>query len=110
MMPCLVIMFNVIALFGGYLISVVWLGIDAGQFWGNMQASVHFHSDILNGIYKGIVFAFFINWVALYQGFYAYPSASGIGAASTRTVVIASVVVLVLDFILTSLMLGSWSC
>ena len=107
-MPCLVILFDVIALFGGHLVSVHWIGIDAGLFWSNMQSAVDFHADILNGLYKGVVFAVLVNWVAVYQGFHAYPSASGIGSASTRTVVMASVLVLAMDFICTSLMLGGW--
>src|SRR3989338_8662308 len=48
-MPILTILFNIIAIFGGFLIGVEWLGLDAGQFWSNMQASVDFRADVVNG-------------------------------------------------------------
>lgn len=107
-MPILAIIFNAVAIYGGYLVGVEWLGLDAGTFWSNMQASVDFHTDILNGIIKSIVFGFVAIWIAVYQGYYAEPTALGISRVATRTVVYTSVAVLGLDFVLTALMLGSW--
>jgi len=107
-MPILAIIFNAVAIYGGYLVGVQWLGLDAGAFWSNMQASVDFHTDVLNGIIKSIVFGFVAIWVAVYQGYYAEPTALGISRVATRTVVYTSVAVLGLDFVLTALMLGSW--
>jgi phospholipid/cholesterol/gamma-HCH transport system permease protein len=105
-LPILVIMFNMIGVYGGYLVAVEWLGVDAGPFWGNMQASVHFIDDTLNGIIKSIVFAFIVCWIAVYQGYVAPPTAEGIGYATTRTVVYASLAILGADFMLTALMFG----
>src|SRR6202023_2114160 len=51
-MPLLTIIFNAVSVFGAYLVGVKWLGLDAGSFWSNMQASVDFHLDVMNGIYK----------------------------------------------------------
>jgi len=107
-MPVLIAIFCVVAVFGSYLVGVEWLGVDAGQFWSNMQASVNFRIDIVNGIIKGFVFGIVITWIAVYQGYYATPTAAGIGRATTKTVVYGSLVVLGLDFILTSFMLGGW--
>lgn len=107
-MPILTAIFCSVAVFGSYLIGVDWLGVDAGQFWSNMQAAVNFHIDILNGIIKGLVFGMVITWIAVYQGYYAVPTAAGIGRATTKTVVHGSLAVLGLDFILTSFMLGGW--
>lgn len=107
-MPILTIIFMLIAVYGGYLIGVQWLGVDAGQFWSNMQSSVNFRVDILNGIIKSIAFGFVITWIAVYQGYYTVPTAEGIGRATTKTVVYGSLAVLGLDFILTALMLGGW--
>ncbi|MDP1574101.1 MAG: lipid asymmetry maintenance ABC transporter permease subunit MlaE [Coxiellaceae bacterium] len=107
-LPLLTILFNVLAIFGGRLVGVDWLGVDDGSFWGNMQAAVNFHEDILNGIIKSMVFGFVITWVAVYQGYYSEPNARGISVATTKTVVYASLLILALDFVLTAVMMGGW--
>ncbi len=107
-MPILIAIFCVVAVFGSYLIGVQWLGVDGGQFWSNMQAAVNFRVDILNGIIKGVIFGMVITWIAVYQGYYTVPTAAGMGHATTKTVVHGSLLVLGLDFILTSFMLGGW--
>jgi phospholipid/cholesterol/gamma-HCH transport system permease protein len=107
-LPLLSIIFSTVAIFGGYLVGVHWLGVDGGQFWSNMQASVDFHQDTLNGIIKSIVFAVVCTWIAVYQGYYAKPTAEGIGRATTKTVVYGSLATLGLDFILTAFMVGGW--
>lgn len=104
-MPLLAMIFSVIAIFGGYLVGVVWLGVDAGTFWNNMQVAIDFRTDILNGIIKSIIFGFVITWIAVFQGYDTVPTAPGISQATTRTVVYASLAVLGLDFVLTALML-----
>jgi phospholipid/cholesterol/gamma-HCH transport system permease protein len=106
--PILIAIFCTVAIFGSYLVGVEWLGVDAGQFWSNMQAAVKFRTDIVNGIIKGLAFGVMITWIAVYQGYYAVPTAAGIGRATTKTVVYGSLAVLGLDFILTSFMLGGW--
>lgn len=107
-LPLLTILFNVLAIFGGRLVGVDWLGVDDGSFWSNMQSAVSFHGDILNGIIKSVVFGFVITWVAVYQGYYAEPNARGISVATTKTVVYSSLLVLALDFVLTAVMMGGW--
>lgn len=107
-MPLLTIIFDMVAIYGGYLVGVRWLGIDAGSFWSNMQSAVNFHDDVINGIIKSVVFGFFITWIAVYQGYFSPPNAIGISRATTKTVVYASLATLALDFILTSVMLKVW--
>lgn len=107
-MPMLAIIFSAVAVFGGYLVGVEWLGVDVGQFWSNMQASVDFRLDVVNGIIKSIVFGFVCTWIAIYQGYHTVPTAAGIGRATTKTVVYSSLATLSLDFILTAMMLGGW--
>jgi phospholipid/cholesterol/gamma-HCH transport system permease protein len=107
-MPVLIAIFCITAVFGSYLVGVNWLGVDAGQYWSNMQAAVDFRIDIINGIIKGLVFGVVATWVAVYQGYYTVPTAAGIGRATTKAVVYGSLAVLGLDFILTSFMLGGW--
>ncbi len=107
-LPLLSLIFSAVAIYGGYFIGVCWLGVDAGSFWSNMQASVNFHSDILSGIIKSLVFAFVVTWIAVYEGFECVPTAEGISKATTKTVVYSSLAVLGLDFLLTAMMIGGW--
>lgn len=107
-MPVLAVIFSAVAILGGYMVGVEWLGVDAGAFWGNMQANVDFYADIVNGIIKSLVFGFVVTWVAVFQGYDALPTAEGVGRATTRTVVYSSLAVLGLDFVLTAVMMGGW--
>ncbi len=107
-MPILTLIFTAVAIYGGYLVGVQWLGLDGGSFWSNMQAAVSFRHDVMEGIIKSIVFGFVISWIAVYQGFATKPTAAGIARATTKTVVYSSLAILGLDFILTAVMLGGW--
>jgi len=105
-LPILTMIFAVVGIWGGSLVAVDWLGIYAGSFWANMQASVEFSTDVLNGIIKSLVFGFVVIWIAVFQGYDAVPTSEGISKATTRTVVYSSLAVLGLDFILTAMMFG----
>ncbi|MBS0309484.1 MAG: ABC transporter permease, partial [Proteobacteria bacterium] len=80
------------------------IGVDAGSFWSQMQDGVDVWNDVGNGVLKSIVFGFAVSFVALYQGYVAKPTPEGVARATTRTVVIASLNVLWLDFLMTALM------
>jgi len=107
-MPLLTMIFNVTAIYGAYLVGVKWLGLDAGAFWSNMQSSVEFHADIVNGILKSVVFGFVVAWISVYQGYFAEPTSAGIASAATSSVVYSSLAILGLDFVLTAIMVGGW--
>ena len=107
-MPLLSIIFCALAISGGYLVGVEWLNIDDGIFWGNMQNSVDFNVDIVGGIIKSFVFGIIITWIAVFQGYNASRTPDGVSIATTKTVVYSSLMVLVLDFILTAVMIGEW--
>lgn len=107
-LPLLTLIFSAVAMYGGYCIGVLYLGVDAGSFWSNMQSAVNFRLDVLSGIIKSIVFAMLVTWVAVFQGFSCVPTAEGISRATTRAVVYASLLVLGFDFLLTALMIGGW--
>lgn len=107
-MPLLALIFSVVGIWGGAMVAVDWLGVYEGSFWGNMQNSVNFHEDVLNGVIKSVVFAFVITWIAVFQGYDCEPTSEGISRATTKTVVYASLAVLGLDFILTALMFGDF--
>ncbi|MDF3865030.1 lipid asymmetry maintenance ABC transporter permease subunit MlaE [Pseudomonas denitrificans (nom. rej.)] len=107
-MPLLAAIFSVVGIWGGALVAVDWLGVYDGSYWANMQNSVQFTKDILNGVIKSVVFAFVVTWIAVFQGYDCEPTSEGISRATTRTVVYASLAVLGLDFILTALMFGDF--
>lgn len=103
-MPVLASIFSAVGVLGGYVVGVLMIGIDEGSFWSQMQAGVDVWKDIANGVIKSIVFGFAVTFTALFQGYEAQPTPEGVARATTRTVVIASLSVLWLDFLLTALM------
>lgn len=103
-MPLLAMIFSSVAIFGGWLVGVEWLGVYDGSWWSAMQNSLEFGKDIGNGIIKSMVFAVACIWIAVYQGYDAEPTSEGISRATTRTVVYSSLAVLGLDFLLTAVM------
>jgi phospholipid/cholesterol/gamma-HCH transport system permease protein len=103
-MPLLVAVFNMIGIFGAQLVGVQLLGVDAGQFWSQMIGAVEL-SDVMEGIIKSCVFGVACSAIAVHEGFHAVPTAEGVGRATTRTVVTSSVMVLVLDYMLTAVMI-----
>ena len=105
-MPILAVIFSVVGIWGGSLVAVDWLGIFEGSFWANMQASVSFYDDVVNGIIKSVVFGFVVIWIAVFQGNDCVPTSEGISQATTRTVVYSSLAILGLDFLLTAMMFG----
>lgn len=107
-LPLLTIIFNCVAIYGAYLVGVKWLALDAGVFWSNMQSSVEFHADVVNGVLKSVVFGIAVTWIAVAQGYFSVPTSAGISSATTRTVVYGSLAVLGLDFVLTAMMIGEW--
>ena len=103
-MPVLAAVFSAVGVIGGWVVAVPMIGIDSGSFWSQMQGGVDVFSDVGNGIIKSVVFGFTVVFVALLQGYTAKPTPEGVARATTRTVVVASLAVLGLDFVLTALM------
>ena len=103
-MPLLAALFSAMGIFGGYLVGVKLIGVDEGSFWSQMQATVDFREDILNGVIKSFVFGVIVSWVAVFEGYDADPTAEGVSGATTRTVVTSSLAILAADFILTAFM------
>ena len=103
-MPLLAAVFSAVGVVGGWVVGVVMIGVDSGAFWSQMQGGVDIWLDVGNGVIKSVVFGFTVSFVALVQGFEAQPTPEGVSRATTRTVVVASLAVLGLDFVLTALM------
>jgi phospholipid/cholesterol/gamma-HCH transport system permease protein len=105
-MPLLASLFSAVGIIGGQLVGSGLLGVDDGAYWSQMQATLDFKDDIINGIIKSVVFGFVTSWIALFEGYDAIPTAEGVSRATTRTVVNSAFSILGLDFILTALMFG----
>jgi len=103
-MPILATVFSAIGVIGGYLVGVQLIGVDPGAFWSQMQGNIDVRRDVMNGVLKSFVFGIAVTFTALFQGYEAQPTPEGVSRATTRTVVIASLMVLGLDFIMTALM------
>lgn len=100
-MPLLVAVFNVIGIFGAQLVGVSVMGVDAGTFWSQMQGAVAI-DDVNEGLVKSVAFGVVCTLLAVYQGYHAKPTAEGVGLATTRTVITSSVLVLIIDYMLTA--------
>jgi phospholipid/cholesterol/gamma-HCH transport system permease protein len=100
-MPLLAAIFSVIGIYGAQLIGVQIMGVDAGSFWSQMRASVGLR-DVNEGIVKSCIFGVTCSLIAVYEGYYATPTAEGVGRATTRTVVTSAVVILFLDYLVTA--------
>lgn len=103
-MPLLAAVFSAVGIIGGWMVGVLMIGVDAGAFWSQMQGGVDVWKDVGNGVVKSIVFGVTVTFVALLQGYEAQPTPEGVSRATTRTVVVASLSVLALDFVLTAMM------
>ncbi len=103
-MPLLAALFSAMGILGGWLIGVVFIGVDEGAFWSQMQASVDFRYDILNGVIKSVIFGIAVSLIAVFEGYDSVPTAEGVSRAITRTVVTSALTILALDFVLTSFM------
>ncbi|WP_287880330.1 MULTISPECIES: lipid asymmetry maintenance ABC transporter permease subunit MlaE [Acidovorax] len=103
-MPLLSLVFNAVGVVGGWIVAVPMIGLDGGAFWSQMQGGVDVFSDLGNSVIKSLVFGFTVTFVALLQGYTAKPTPEGVSRATTRTVVMASLAVLALDFLLTAMM------
>jgi phospholipid/cholesterol/gamma-HCH transport system permease protein len=102
-MPLLAAIFNVVGIFGGYLVGGKLLGVSKGTYFGEMANYVDM-GDVLGGVYKSLSFGALISWVCCYKGYYTGFGAEGVGRATTQAVVLSSVLILVWDYFMTSLL------
>ncbi len=102
--PLLTAVFDVVGILGGYLVGVKLLGVNAGVFFGQMEASVAW-KDVSNGIVKSVVFGLIVAWVCTFKGYFTERGAEGVSRSTTSAVVLSSVLILVGDYVLTSVLL-----
>ncbi len=104
-MPLLAATFSMIGIVGAYYVGVEVKGLDEGTFWSPMRQTVDYWDDVVGGIIKSFVFGIAAGMIAVYEGYHAHPTAEGVSRATTRTVIVTAVVVLILDFLLTAFLL-----
>lgn len=102
--PLLVAIADVVGIYGGYLVGVNLLGGNPGSYWSSIESAVEW-KDVYGGILKSISFGLIISWICCYKGYYTRLSAEGLGTATTEAVVLSSVLILVWDYFLTSVLL-----
>ncbi|OGQ56880.1 MAG: ABC transporter permease [Deltaproteobacteria bacterium RIFCSPLOWO2_02_FULL_53_8] len=103
MFPLLTIVTDFVGFIGGYLVGVKLLGINQGVFIGRTIDFVQV-SDIVAGLTKSLVFGLIAALVACYYGFYTTGGAEGVGKSATSSVVLASVLILISDYLMSSFM------
>ncbi|MDE2058117.1 MAG: ABC transporter permease [candidate division NC10 bacterium] len=101
--PLLTAIFDVVGIFGGYLIGVKLLGVGAGTYFSEMRNMVEM-SDVRGGFLKSVSFGLIVTWVCTYKGFYTGYGAEGVGKATTEAVVLSSVLVLVWNYFMTAVL------
>ena len=102
-MPLLAALFTTFGIFGGYVVGVQLLGVDGGIYLNGLESSVDFPNDVAGSLVKSVVFGALVGLIATYRGYTSEPSSAGVSAATTSTVVIASVSILVVDYVITAL-------
>lgn len=107
-LPLLALIFSAVAIWGGSVVGIDWLGIDDGRFWAGMQEGVEIGTDVGKGVVKCVVFGVVVSWISVYQGYDCVPTSEGISAATTNSVVYSSIAVLALDFLMTLVMYGEF--
>ncbi len=102
-MPLLSALFIVCGLFGGYAVGVGLMGLDGGTYMSSLQSAVDFHDDVVCSLLKALIFGILVGLISTYRGYTSAPTSAGVSAATTSTVVVGSVSVLIFDYVITAL-------
>jgi phospholipid/cholesterol/gamma-HCH transport system permease protein len=102
-MPLLSALFIVFSIFGGYVVGVELLGVDGGQYLTSLESSMDFVDDVAGSFVKAVTFGLLVGFIATYRGYFSEPTAAGVSAATTGTVVVSSVAILISDYVITAL-------
>jgi phospholipid/cholesterol/gamma-HCH transport system permease protein len=103
-MPMLCSIFDIIGIYGGYLVGVELLGVSSGAYTSSIELSVEW-KDIYGGFLKAISFGVIVSWVCTYKGYNTTMSAEGLATATTEAVVLSSVLILIWDYFVTSVLM-----
>jgi phospholipid/cholesterol/gamma-HCH transport system permease protein len=101
--PLLASLFDVVGIYGGYLVGVKLLGVSEGGYFGEMRNFIDI-KEVLQGLYKSLSFGLIVTWICCYRGFTTTYGAEGVSKATTQAVVTSSVLILVWDYFITSIL------
>ncbi len=104
-LPLLNFIFVVVGVFGGYTVGVSLMGLSSGTYFGGIVDFVGAR-DILEGLYKSLSFGLLITWISCYKGYFTGYGAEGVSKATTQAVVLSSVVILIWDYFMTSILVA----
>jgi phospholipid/cholesterol/gamma-HCH transport system permease protein len=102
-LPLLTVISDFIGVVGGYVVGVKLLGINSAMFMNKIYEFLEV-ADIVNGLTKAAVFGLILALIGCYKGFYTSGGAEGVGRATTQAVVLASVLILMSDYVMTAIM------
>ncbi|MBI4516229.1 MAG: ABC transporter permease [Deltaproteobacteria bacterium] len=102
-MPLLSALFIVFGLAGGYFVGVTLMGLDGGTYVASLENAVDYYDDVVGSLLKALVFGLLVGLIATYRGYTSAPTSAGVSAATTSTVVVGSVAVLIFDYFITAL-------
>ena len=102
-MPLLTALFIACGIFGAYFVGVHLMGLDGGVYLSSLESSVDFHDDVAQSLVKAVVFGALVGLIATWRGYTSAPTSAGISTATTSTVVVSSVTILLFDYVITSL-------
>ncbi len=101
--PLMTAIFDMVGIYGGFLVGVKLLGLSEGTYFGEMQTFVDM-TDIMTGFWKSLSFGVIVTWVCAYKGYHTGHGAEGVSRATTEAVVLSSVLILVWDYFLGSVL------
>lgn len=105
MVPCLVLVADIIGVFGGYIVGVYKLGFNPSSYLARTWEFLE-PLDVISGLTKAAVFGFIISLMGCYHGYYSRGGAQGVGAATTNSVVSAAIMILIFNYVITALYFG----
>jgi phospholipid/cholesterol/gamma-HCH transport system permease protein len=101
--PLMTAIFDTVGIFGGYLVGVKLLGLSEGTYFGEIQTFVRL-DDVMTGFWKSLSFGIIVTWMCTYKGFYVSRGAEGVARATTQAVVGSSVLILLWDYFMGSVL------
>jgi len=102
-MPLLTALFIACGVFGGYFVGVHLMGLDGGIYFSSLESAVVFREDVAQSLVKALVFGALVGLIATWRGYTSAPTSAGVSTATTSTVVVSSVTILLFDYVITSL-------
>lgn len=102
-MPLLSALFITCGIFGGWLVGVGLMGLDSGRYLTSLQANTDFQKDVVGSFMKALIFGVIVGLISTWRGYRSAPTSAGVSAATTSTVVTASLSILLGDYMITAL-------